>query len=378
MKRFLGREWLAQHGWRVGRAVLLGGLLVVAAGSAVWVGARLPSGSAATAPSQTAESGDKPRRVGRDTLEVSVDLVRRLGVMTMPAVAPRARPLPPLPGVLAVDNNRFARVHARFGGEVMELGTIEDPPGLTAGRRPVRYGDEVRHGQLLAVVWSKDLGEKKSELVDALSNQRAAENTLRSLDGAAREGGVPAQSLREAERNVEAARVAVEKAERTLRSWRLTEEEIAAVRAEAESLRKPGASRAQPADWARVEIRAPLDGVILEKNVAAGDIVDTATDLFKVGDLSRLAVWVHVYEEDLPTLLALPRPVRWTISLPSRPGQTFPGTLEQVGSVIDPNQHTALVTGTVANPGGGLKVGQFVTASLELPAPAGQVEVPAD
>src|SRR5205814_9064602 len=134
---------------------LLDGLLVSAAGAAVWVGARLPAGAAAASPAPAAESGDKLRRVGRDRLEVPADLVRRLGVATAAATAPRARPLPPLPGVLAVDNNRFARVHARFGGEVMELGEVEDPPGLTAGRRPVRYGDAVRRGQLLAVVWSK-------------------------------------------------------------------------------------------------------------------------------------------------------------------------------------------------------------------------------
>jgi len=52
-------------------------------------------------------------------------------------------------------------------------------------------------------------------------------------------------------------------------------------------------------------VKAPLDGVILEKNIAVGDIVDTSLDLFKVADLTSLGVMVHVYEEDLPTLRAL-------------------------------------------------------------------------
>ena len=33
--------------------------------------------------------------------------------------------------------------------------------------RPLRSGDGVRKGQLLAVVWSKDLGEKKLKVVSA-------------------------------------------------------------------------------------------------------------------------------------------------------------------------------------------------------------------
>ncbi len=46
--------------------------------------------------------------------------------------------------------------------------------------------------------------------------------------------------------------------------------------------------------------------------------------------------------------------------------------------MIDTNQHTALVTGLVDNPAGELKVGQYVTVSVELPPPRGEVELPAD
>ena len=71
--------------------------------------------------------------------------------------------------------------------------------------------------------------------------------------------------------------------------------------------------------WARVELHAPLAGTILEVNLAVGDIVDTATDLFKIADLTTLRVGAYVYEEDLPTLLALPQPIRWTVRLKSDP-----------------------------------------------------------
>src|SRR5207248_642486 len=124
-----------------------------------------------------------------------------------------------------------ARVHARFAGEVVEIGSAVDaegertPSGPTL-TRPLRYGDHVEKGQLLAIVWSKDLGEKKSELIDAVSRLHADREVLRGVQELYEKGSTSVRSLRDAERNVEADEIALGRAERTLRSWRLTDEEI--------------------------------------------------------------------------------------------------------------------------------------------------------
>jgi len=328
------------------------------------------------------EEKETPRlkRLDENTLLVPADVQRSLDLHTVQVIAAgRPRKLPSLTGTLALDTNRLVRIHARFAGEVVSLGRAEeyDPsagPTANSYSRPLRYGDSVRKNQLLAVIWSKDLGEKKSELVDAVSKLKLDREVLNRLRALFKEGGTSERSLREAERAVESDLIAVARAERTLRSWRLSEAEIAAVRGEAERLGR----RAGEADeaWARVEVRSPQDGVILEKNVSQGDLADTTTDLFKIADLSTLAVWAHAYEEDLPLLQALPQPIEWTLKMPSRPGVIFHGRLEQIGKVIDPNQHTALVFGRVDNASGQLRVGQFVTAEVELPPSPGEVEVP--
>ena len=132
--------------------------------------------------------------------------------------------------------------------------------------------------------------------------------------------------------------------------------------------------------WARVEVRAPWNGVIIEKNVALGDLVDTSTDLFKIADLSRLRVMAHAYEEDLPSLDALQDSRRaWSVIVGSgtENAVTRDGRFDQVGSIIDPNQHTAMVMGWVDNPDGRLRVGQFVTVHVEIAPPKMEVVVPA-
>jgi cobalt-zinc-cadmium efflux system membrane fusion protein len=377
--------------------LLLGGLLGCLGVAALVVGVVLfqnyRKANAGAAPAATVTPtapAPRPARVGPDTLEIPPEVVRSLDVRTAPAVAPsRPRPLPPFSGILNLDNDRLARVHTRFAGEVMALGTpaggetTELPDAASSAARPLAVGDTVRKGQLLAVVWSKDLGEKKSELVDAVCKLKYDRINLERLRELYRQAAGTERGIRDAESAVQSDLIAVAKADRTLRSWRLTDAEIAAVRAEADRLgtltqpRSPD-DHDDPA-WARVEVRAPQDGVILEKNVTFGDVVDTTADLYKIADRTRLVVWAHVYEEDLPRLQdpKLPKPLPWKVRVPSQPDAVYPGHLERIGDLIDPNQHTALVVGHVENPHGALKVGQFVTVTIELPPAADEVEVPA-
>jgi multidrug efflux pump subunit AcrA (membrane-fusion protein) len=53
------------------------------------------------------------------------------------------------------------------------------------------------------------------------------------------------------------------------------------------------------------------------------------------------------------------------------------GRFEQIGKVINPNEHAALVTGWVDNRAGRLRAGQFITARIELPLAKGEVAIPA-
>jgi cobalt-zinc-cadmium efflux system membrane fusion protein len=166
-----------------------------------------------------------------------------------------------------------------------------------------------------------------------------------------------------------------------LRVWRLTEAEIAEVKQEAERIHARKGKRDPQAEknWARVEVCAPLAGVVVEKNVSVGDIIDTTADLFKVANVDSLAVWANAYEENLPALLNLPKDkMHWSVRLNADPKMSpLEGQIDKVGYVSDPTQHTVMVMGRVENPGRRLRAGQFVTAIVELPPPVNEVVVPA-
>ncbi len=93
----------------------------------------------------------------KDALTLPADVAKRLEVQTEPAQPSTVPSTLELSGSLILDSDRLAHVHARFPGEVVELGKAGN------GSRPVAFGQHVRKGQVLAVIWSHDLGEKKSE-----------------------------------------------------------------------------------------------------------------------------------------------------------------------------------------------------------------------
>jgi len=254
--------------------------------------------------------------------------------------------------------------------------------------RMLRVGDQVKQGQLLAIVWSKEIGEKKSDLVDAMSQMTLHEMIYKNLKALQKTGAVPQRSIDEMERLFESDMIQVERFRRTLRSWKIDESELAEVEAEAKKIHaqvnQPDEKREflppskTDQTWAEIDIKSPLDGTILEKNLTIGDIVGTEDDLFKIADLSRLVVMANIFEDDIPALLDLPEQDRvWQIRLMSDPKSSIvTGSIDLIGNVIDPNQHTAVVRGMIDNSSGDLRVGQFVEAMVALPALDGQLEIP--
>jgi cobalt-zinc-cadmium efflux system membrane fusion protein len=354
---------MATNKMKLAVCVLLSAVLS-GAGLMAWPAPQKPAGAGGQAAPPRVELVDNGTAV-RLAQEEATRLGVRVGTArARPALSRRLE----LSGSLAFDPDRLARVQARFPGEVVEVGKL------------LRVGDQVKKGQVLAVVWSKDLGEKKSELIDALVKLRLDEEGDTELRNSFNLGMIPEANLRQSRLKVQDGRLVVARLRRTLQIWRVSADEIQAVEKEARRLADAKEKSPNVDRWCRVEVRAPFDGVIVEKNVAVGNIVDAGTELFKVADLTRLAVLVNVDEADVPTLRQLlsrhaPRPVPWQVRLTAAP-EAAP--LKSVGlERLDAARPNRLAVGHVDNAAGTLRAGQAVTATLHVPASASEVAVPA-
>jgi cobalt-zinc-cadmium efflux system membrane fusion protein len=216
---------------------------------------------------------------------------------------------------------------------------------------------------------------------------------------------VPQVFLNTQERLVQGDRNAIMRAINNLKAWDIPQDEIDALHAEAKKIsadknawlktpegrwvkgekQAPGGKADTSKDtenpWGKVTLRAPFDGVVVERNVHMDEmVVDNTVNLFQIADVSRLLVLANCPEDALPTLEALSRNERrWTVqTVGATSAAGLPGTIDEIGYVIDPNQHTAIIKGYVDNPGRHIRAGQYVAATVPIPPPAGVVEIAVD
>jgi cobalt-zinc-cadmium efflux system membrane fusion protein len=161
----------------------------------------------------------------------------------------------------------------------------------------------------------------------------------------------------------------------------VADKEIEALKKYADSLAPAKGKRDSEKEkaWPRMELRASRDGVLVETNIALGEVVmDKARSLFVIADLSQLLVIANAPEDALPALSALEPDKRvWTVqTVETAPGAAIRGTFEEIGFLVDPNQHTATIKGSVPNPEGRLRAGQYITAIVVLPTRRQELVIP--
>jgi cobalt-zinc-cadmium efflux system membrane fusion protein len=346
------------------------------------------------------------------TLDVSEEVCATLGIRkgdrdSVAVVQPPStmRPLE-MPGSTRFDPARLDRIRARFApARVVQLRQVQDrspKTGMTE-YRDLRPGDTVTKGELLGVFYSVDVGSRKNDLLDALVQE---ELDQKILDEASKHvESVPKVFMLTYERAVQGDRNAINRALNNLKLWDIPQDEIDALHAEAKKIssdkdawlktpegrwvrgeKGPNGAKALPHldtenPWGKVTLRAERDGVVVESNVAMGEmVVDNTVNLFQIADVSRLQVIVHCPEDALPILEALaPRQRQWIVQTVGAQSATgLPGTIDEIGYMIDPNQHTAVIKGYVENPGKRIRAGQYVTATVKIPPPDDVVEIPTD
>lgn len=110
-----------------------------------------------------------------------------------------------------------------------------------------------------------------------------------------------------------------------------------------------------------LEILAPADGFVIEKNVVQGQMVDAGMTLYRLADLGIVWVYAQVYEQDLP-YVQLGQEA--TVRLSSLPDREFRGRVTYIYPNVDEKTRTARVRLEFENPGYFLKPGMFVSAQI--------------
>jgi cobalt-zinc-cadmium efflux system membrane fusion protein len=260
------------------------------------------------------------------------EVVRAAGIVTAPAGLATLPATVDLPGELAADPDRSARLTARVPGRVVDVKAKE--------------GDRVKAGQTIAVLESPELARASAALDAANARARVARlnaERLRSLE---------AKSLASGQ---EVAAAAAESA--------ALDAEVAAARLTltAFGLGPDGPNGSARGETARVLIRTPIAGFVLSRDAVAGQTVQPEHVLAVVGDLDRVYFLGRLFEKDLARVKV---GATAEVRLNAYPNEVFEGKVETIGRQIDPAARTVTARVVVANQGDLVKVGLFGTARV--------------
>lgn len=117
-------------------------------------------------------------------------------------------------------------------------------------------------------------------------------------------------------------------------------------------------------DLDRMTIKAPYKGIMGLSNLQAGDYVGVGTPIATIDDRSTLLIEFTV-PEAVASSIKVGLPVR--SSLISRSGEIHNGTIQAVGTRIDPTSRTLLVRAEIPNPTYALIPGSTFSISIQLP-----------
>jgi len=254
----------------------------------------------------------------RGTVRISQGRIQTLGVRTedvvmRPAVTRSIRAT----GSLQFNERRLATVTTKVAGWIEHL-TV------------AATGDQVQRGQVLAEIYAPDLVAAEGEYL-------VAARMGGSMGGAMGHGDAGALSAASMQR---------------LRALDIPEDEIA-------RLRKSGKAQR------RIAVRAPADGVVIEKPTQEGMHIDAGQPLYKTADLADLWLIAEVQEQDLGRVQPGQSATAQFIAFP---GRSFVGKVEFIYPSLSAETRTARVRIVIPNPDETLRAAMY--ASVEIAAPA--------
>jgi len=124
------------------------------------------------------------------------------------------------------------------------------------------------------------------------------------------------------------------------------------------------------------EVKAPFDGVITQRNVDVGALVNAgSTLLFRIAQISTLRIYLNVPQSDASDVRA-GQAARLTV--PNLPGRQFAGAVARTAGALDPASRTLLVEVHVPNPEGALLPGMYARVALAGSRAHAALRIPSD
>lgn len=250
-------------------------------------------------------------------------------IKTAPATKEKLAPTLTLPGEVAADPDKSARVSSPVAGRLTDVRFKE--------------GSAVKKGDVLATLRIPEIGKVRAAFAATNAKAASARTNAERLEGLAEKGMA-------AKQEAVAARA-----------------EADALDAESKALGEQLGALGMGASGSGSDLmlRAPVTGVVVSRDAVVGQAVSTEQAIASIADLSELWFLARVFEKDLGQLEV---GAASEVTLNAYPNETFAGAVEYIGKQIDPVARTLTARIRLTNRGEKLRLGLFGNARVVMKA----------
>jgi cobalt-zinc-cadmium efflux system membrane fusion protein len=210
----------------------------------------------------------------------------------------------------------------------------------------VKVGDYVKTGQELMHVEGLEIGEIIADYLTSKANlnfQKANIDRQKTLI----EQNVGSQkSFLEAQAEYEKALAEFNAQDKKIHSIGLSDEDVT----------NGKGNHSQEHTSGTLPVKSPINGIVIERNVVIGQLVDGTTNAFKIININSVWVDGQIYEKDINRISERTN-VLFTVA--SYPEEKFAGRINYIGQTIDERSRTITIRAEFRNANGKLKPQMF-------------------
>jgi RND family efflux transporter MFP subunit len=274
-------------------------------------------------------------------IAISEEQMQRIGISLVPVEIAESYVTDHLPARVSIPPQQARVVSAPRGGLVTVLTAAES--------------DQVRAGEILAHIESPGLVGLQRELLQATTELRLARAEHDRNEQLRKTNAVSERVYLESGSSLDEAAALVDERRQVLRLAGMTPESIA----DLEQARKMSSI---------LEVRSPIDGVVVEVPAVLGERVDDSEPLYRIARLEPLWLEISVPLDRLTGVAP-----GGAVQIPCDAGEA---RVDLIGRKVDPANQTVLVRAEVKGAGDCLRPGQFVEVRLQLGNTEDQFRVP--
>jgi cobalt-zinc-cadmium efflux system membrane fusion protein len=251
-----------------------------------------------------------------------------------------------LPAEIKPNADRFARVVPRSPGIARVI--------LKS------LGDSVRAGETLAVIDSRELSDLKAAYLAASKRAGVAQANLRREEILYKKKISAELDYLEAKKVHDEVMIDLKSAEQKLHALGFSDDYLSKLPSQSDM------------SFTQYELRAPFNGVVIEKNIVQGQVLKDDSVAFVVADLSSVWATISIFPKDMPSVK---KGQRVAIGV-NGSGKAVNGVISYVSPVSAEDTRTSMARVILPNRAGMLQPGLFATARITLGETDAAVLVP--